>query len=405
MVRGGQAGGAAGGTAGRVGEVARVFARLGVTAFGGPAAHVAAMEDEVVRRRGWVSPGEFADLVGASQLIPGPNSTELALHLGYRRGGWWGLVVAGGCFIVPAVVLVWVVAVVYGHVGVRGEAQAVLRGIAPVMVAVVVQAAWRLRGAVWGGPWGRVVAVASVVALAAGVGEVALLAGVVVGSLGWGWWRDRGGWWGAGGVGAVAVGGPWLSGAGVGAGVGVGAVAGGVLGPWALFGHFAVIGSALFGSGYVLLAFLRGTFVTKLGVLSEGQLLDAIAVGQVTPGPVFSAATFVGYLLGGHAGAAAATAGIFAPAFVAVALTAPLVRRLRQSAVLGVMLDGVNAASVVLLGWVAAATARGVVADAVSVGIFVAAGLLLRAGVASGWVLLGGGVAGGVRLLAVSFFS
>jgi chromate transporter len=185
----------------------------------------------------------------------------------------------------------------------------------------------------------------------------------------------------------------------------VGAVAGGVLGPWALFGHFAVIGSALFGSGYVLLAFLRGTFVTELGVLSEGQLLDAIAVGQVTPGPVFSAATFVGYLLGGHAGAAAATAGIFAPAFVAVALTAPLVRRLRQSAVLGVMLDGVNAASVVLLGWVAAATARGVVADAVSVGIFVAAGLLLRAGVASGWVLLGGGVAGGVRLLAASFFS
>jgi chromate transporter len=199
----------------------------------------------------------------------------------------------------------------------------------------------------------------------------------------------------------VVVGGPWLSGAGA----GVGAVAGGVLGPWALFGHFAVIGSALFGSGYVLLAFLRGTFVTKLGVLSEGQLLDAIAVGQVTPGPVFSAATFVGYLLGGHAGAAAATAGIFAPAFVAVALTAPLVRRLRESAVLGVMLDGVNAASVVLLGWVAVATARGVVADAVSVGIFVAAGLLLRAGVASGWVLLGGGVAGGVRLLAASFFS
>jgi chromate transporter len=366
------------------------------------------MEDEVVRRRGWVSPGEFADLVGASQLIPGPNSTELALHLGYRRGGWWGLVVAGGCFIVPAVVLVWVVAMVYGQVGVRGEAQAVLRGIAPVMVAVVVQAAWRLRGAVWGGLWGRVVAVGSVVALVAGVGEVALLAGVVVGSLWWGWWRDRGGGWrGAGGVGAVVVGGPWLSGAGAGAGVGagVGAVAGGVLGPWALFGHFAVIGSALFGSGYVLLAFLRGTFVTELGVLSEGQLLDAIAVGQVTPGPVFSAATFVGYLLGGHAGAAAATAGIFAPAFVAVALTAPLVRRLRQSAVLGVMLDGVNAASVVLLGWVAAATARGVVADAVSVGIFVAAGLLLRAGVASGWVLLGGGVAGGVRLLAASFFS
>jgi chromate transporter len=366
------------------------------------------MEDEVVRRRGWVSPGEFADLVGASQLIPGPNSTELALHLGYRRGGWWGLLVAGGCFIVPAVMLVWVVAVVYGRVGVRGEAQAVLRGIAPVMVAVVVQAAWRLRGAVWGGLWGRVVAVGSVVALVAGVGEVALLAGVVVGSLSWGWWRDRGGGWrGAGGVGAVVVGGPWLSGAGAGAGVGagVGAVAGGVLGPWALFGHFAVIGSALFGSGYVLLAFLRGTFVTELGVLSEGQLLDAIAVGQVTPGPVFSAATFVGYLLGGHAGAAAATAGIFAPAFVAVALTAPLVRRLRQSAVLGVMLDGVNAASVVLLGWVAAATARGVVADAVSVGIFVAAGLLLRAGVASGWVLLGGGVAGGVRLLAASFFS
>jgi chromate transporter len=176
-------------------------------------------------------------------------------------------------------------------------------------------------------------------------------------------------------------------------------VAAGALGPWALLGHFAAIGSLLFGSGYVLLPFLRATFVTELGVLGEAQLLDAIALGQVTPGPLFATATFVGYLLGGNAGALAATVGIFAPAFAAVLLTAPLVRRLRASVVLGGVLDGVNAASVVLLGWAAAVAAQALVPDALTVGILVAASLLLRAGAGSGWVLLGGGAAGALRLL------
>lgn len=370
-----------------------MFTRLGLTAFGGPAAHVAAMEDELVTKRAWVSRDEFADLVGAANLIPGPNSTELAIHLGYRRAGWPGLVVAGTCFIVPAVLLVWGIAWVYGRYGTRVEVQAMLRGMQPAVLAVVVQAVWRLKGSLARTPLGVVLAVVAFVGLMLGVSEVLLLVGAIAAALI-----------------VSAVQGeittsaqpmlvPWLSPAQLaGAVAATGAVP--MLSNTAIFASFARIGSVLFGSGYVLLTFLRGEFVTRLHVLSEAQLLDAIAVGQVTPGPVFSAATFVGYLLGGHAGAAAATAGIFLPAFVGVALTAPFVVRLRRSPVLGRALDAVNAVSLALMAGVLVLMMRQIAPSPLSLAILGgASALLLRTRIGAAWVLLGGALAGLAQLL------
>jgi chromate transporter len=376
-------------------EVAAVFSRLGATAFGGPAAHIAAMEDELVARRAWVSREEFADLVGAANLIPGPNSTELAIHLGYRRAGWPGLMVAGVCFIVPAVLLVWGIAWAYVAFGARVEVQAMLQGMQPAVLAVVVQAIWRLKGSLARTRSGRVLAAIAFSGLLLGVSELMLLVGALVASLlqaaaeqGRGDHRSAAfpAWpcakvWSAGAVVAAT---PLLTATGI-------------------FWSFARIGSVLFGSGYVLLAFLRGEFVTRLGVLTEAQLLDAIAVGQVTPGPVFSSATFVGYLLGGHAGAVAATAGIFLPAFLGVALTAPLVPRLRRSPVLSRALDGVNAVTMALMAGVVLQMARAFAPSPLSLAILGAASiLLLRTRVGAGWVLLAGAAAGLARLLATT---
>jgi len=388
-------------------EVAFVFTRLGLTAFGGPAAHIAAMDDELVTRRAWLSRDDFADLIGAANLIPGPNSTELAIHLGYRRAGWPGLVVAGCCFIAPAVLLVWGIAWAYVALGARVEVQALLQGMQPAVLAVVVQAIWRLKGSLARTRLGVVLAVLAFLGLLLGVSELVLLLGALVAALLYSAVSRRDAtasgagfailpWLGSGSVTlprpAVPIGGA----AAVGSAVGAAAS----LSTGAVFLSFAKIGSVLFGSGYVLLTFLRGEFVTRLGVLSEAQLLDAIAVGQVTPGPVFSAATFVGYLLGGHAGAAAATAGIFLPAFVGVAVTAPLVARLRRSPVLSRTLDAVNAVTLAFMTGVVLLMVRGVVLSPWSLAILVTATLLLvRTRLGAGWVLFGGALAGLSRLL------
>lgn len=378
-------------------EVALVFLRLGLTAFGGPVAHIAAMEDELVTRRGWISRDGFADLVGAANLVPGPNSTELAIHLGYHRAGWRGLVVAGVCFIVPAVLLVWGLAWGYERVGGRVEVQAVLAGMQPAVLAVVVQAAWRLRGSFVRSTVGAVAAVAALVAVLVGVSEFAvLLAALLVGGVLV--WRSAPP--SAAAPPAGAVGWPWpsslpspfplLSAA---------SVASGALAPGTVFLSFLKIGSVLYGSGYVLLTFLRGEFVTRLQLLTDAQLLDAIAIGQITPGPVFSSATFVGYLLAGHAGALAATVGIFLPAFLAVALTAPIVRRLRASRRLAPALDLVNAVSLALMVAVVGVMARGVAASGWGIVIFlVTTLLLLTTRVGAGWVLLAGGLTGLLQL-------
>jgi chromate transporter len=288
------------------------------------------MHDEVVRRRRWLSDAEFLDLVGATNLIPGPNSTELAIHLGYRRAGAWGLVLAGASFIVPAFLTVLACAWAYVRYGALPEVQAALYGAKPAILAVVVHALWRL-GRTALKDAATVVAATAAVALAfAGVHELLLLA--------------------AGGLGLCLVRGLRPPGA-LWAGAGL-AAAGPTAVPFdlaTLFFTFLKIGSVLFGSGYVLLAFLRADFVVRLGWLTEAQLLDAVAVGQVTPGPVFTTATFVGYLLGGGVGAVVATVGIFLPAFVFVAATHPLVPRMRRSAVASAFLDGVNAVSLALM--------------------------------------------------------
>jgi chromate transporter len=364
-------------------DVARLFLRLGATAFGGPAAHIALMELEVVRRRGWLTRDEFLDLLGATNLIPGPNSTELAIHVGFRRAGWAGLLAAGACFILPAMTLVWALAWAYVAYGSRPELAGILYGVKPVIIAVVLQALWLLgRSAVKT----RVLAVAGALAAAAGalgVHELTVLfATAAATTLVHLASRGRG-------DAAAALAAPLLP---------LAAAAKAAATPFALptlFLVFLKIGAVLFGSGYVLLAFLRSELVVRLGWLTESQLLDAVAVGQVTPGPVFTTATFVGYLLGGHAGAALATLGIFLPAFCFVALSGPLVPRIRRSAAAGAFLDGLNVASLALMAVVTGPLARSAIVDVPTALLaLLSAVALLGTRLNSGWLVLAAALVG-----------
>jgi len=368
-------------------EVALVFGRLGATAFGGPAAHIALMEDELVRRRRWVTRERFLDLLGAANLIPGPNSTELAIHLGWVRAGFPGLVVAGAAFILPAALSVTALAWVYVRFGARPDAAAILAGVKPVVLVVVLEALWKFGRTLL--TTGRVVAVAAAATLAVGLGagELAVLLSAGLASAAF---RSRP----RPGHAASSIA-PLLAPALALAPAAAKASATG------LFWVFLKIGSVLYGSGYVLLAFLRSDLVVRLGWLTDAQLLDAIAVGQVTPGPVFTTATFVGYLVAGGPGAAAATIGIFLPAFVLVALSGPLVPRLRASAAAGAFLDGVNAASLALMAVVTIQLGRDALARPASIAIAIAAAvLLLRFRVNSAWLVAGGAVVGLALALA-----
>jgi chromate transporter len=364
-------------------ELARVFLKLGTTAFGGPAAHIALMHQEVVVRRQWLTPEAFLDLIGATNLIPGPNSTEMAIHLGYRRAGWRGLVVAGICFIVPAVIIVWCVAALYVRVGMRPDVRSVFRGVAPVMVVIVAIALWKLAATTTRSASGAVVTAAAIAALALGVHELVVLAlGAVLG-LSWKLTQSR--------PRAHSL---WL---GLTLPVGlttpaVMATAPTLLG---LFWVFLKAGGLLFGSGYVLIAFLRADLVTRLGWLTESQLMDAIAIGQMTPGPVFTTATFIGYLLAGSSGALVATVAIFLPAFVYVAISGPLVPWLRRSPLASGALDGVNAASLALMAVVSWQLARSSVTDLHSLAIAAGSVLaLLVWRVNPTWPILGGAAIG-----------
>ena len=378
---------------GGLGEVARVFLKLGVVAFGGPAAHVAMMEDEFVVRRRWLSRQHFLDLIGATNLIPGPNSTEMTMHVGYERAGPRGLFVAGACFIGPAVLLTGLAAWAYVRYGSVPAVEPLLYGIKPAVLAVILGALWRLgKKAVTG--WRLAVLAAAVAAaVLAGLGEVwALLAGGAVGAL---WLRasaqpDSGS---AGRVLPILL----LQGGAAGA-VAAGAAA--VSLP-KLFWFFLKVGSVLYGSGYVLVAFLEGGLVDDYGWLTQGQLLDAIAIGQFTPGPVLSTSTFVGYVVGAEggvgpvAGAAVATLGIFLPSFLFVWVLNPLVPRLRQSAWLSAALDAVNAAAVALMAAVTLELGLDVLVSWPAVLIAVAAAVaVLRLRVSVVAVVLGGAVAG-----------
>jgi chromate transporter len=380
-------------------ELALLFFRLGATAFGGPAAHIAMMQDEVVRRRKWLTDERFLDLLGATNMIPGPNSTEMAIHIGWERRGWAGLVVAGVAFIVPAMLITAVCGWAYVSYGALPEVSWILDGIKPAILAVVVQAIWGLAPKAARTNALRIAAAAVIVLALFGADEIALLFGTgAVFAIGAAVRRKPPS---PKVSGPPEVSGPpdaptnerapqWLP-FGL---AGAGAAASAVTLP-SLFWVFLKIGSVLFGSGYVLLAFLRGDLVERLGWLTEAQLLDAIAVGQVTPGPVFTTATFIGYVLAGPAGALVATIGIFLPAFVFVALSGPLVPRLRASPVAGAMLDGVNVASLALmltvtveLGVAALTTPWAIAVAALS------AVLLVRYRVSSVWVIALGAAAG-----------
>ncbi|MHA3772726.1 chromate efflux transporter [Verrucomicrobiota bacterium sgz303538] len=371
-------------------EVAWLFLKLGATAFGGPAAHIAMMEHEVVRRRQWLTREEFLDMLGATNLIPGPNSTEMAIHLGHRRAGWAGLVVAGGAFILPAFLIVLGIAWAYVRYGKLPQAHAILYGVKPVVISIVVQALWGLGRSAIKTRFLALVGSVAVVLSFAGVNELAVLFGLGLFSM---LWRNVKRWQASRVPPSTLLGiVPALASTSAPAVVASGAMPFG-LSPLFLF--FLKIGSVLFGSGYVLLAFLRADLVERWGWLTEAQLLDAVAIGQVTPGPVFTTATFIGYVLGGSPGAIVATIGIFLPAFTFVAISGPLVPRLRRSPTAGSFLDGVNVASLALMLVVTWQLGAAALVDWITLTLaIISAILLIRWRVNSAWLVLGGAMVG-----------
>ncbi len=374
-------------------ELAVLYLRLGITSFGGPAAHIAVMEDEIVVRKGWLSRETFVDLVGATNLIPGPNSTEMALHVGYMRAGFAGLLVAGGSFILPAVIITGVVAWLYQRFGALPAVQPFLWGLQPAVVAIIAAAAIRLgRTAVKKSV--DLAAIALIVFLASllGVDEVlALFAGGILGGL---WLIARKRW-----KANLAIAWPFLTGLPMSAVVTSPTpfVAASLL---SLFLVFLKVGAVLYGSGYVLIALLHDQLVQGLRWLTESQLLDAIAVGQFTPGPVLSTATFIGFQIHGISGAIVATAGVFLPSFLFVAIVNPFIPRLRSSAFFAHFLDAVNASSVALIAAVAVELARSAYTGVASCLIFVAAVAALTRKIPSAWVVVGSGAAGLLIALA-----
>ncbi|HMA36549.1 MAG TPA: chromate efflux transporter [Chloroflexia bacterium] len=379
-------------------EVAGLFLRLGCTAFGGPAAHVAMMREEVVRRRRWITDAQFLDLLGITNLIPGPNSTELAIYLGYLRAGRPGLLVAGVCFIGPAMAMVLVLAWAYVTYGALPQVAWLFYGIQPVVVGIIAQALWGLGRAVLRGAWPLAVGALVLGLQLLGLNPLLLLFG---GGLLYASGRRLGGRRPQVRhlAGLPLVAGRLREGAGL-AGVVVGAGAAGAA-PFSLltlFLTFLKIGALLYGSGYVLLAFLRNDFVLSLGWLTDRQLLDAVSVGQFTPGPVFTTATFIGYLVGGWPGAVLATLGIFLPSFVFVALIPPLAARLRSSRWTAPLLDGVNVAALALMAGVLVQLGQAALRDGLTWGLALGtAAILLRYKINSVWLILAGAALGVLR--------
>ena len=381
-------------------EAVGYFLRLGVVAFGGPAAHVAMMRRDLVERRKWLSDQDLLDHLAVASLIPGPNSTELAMHLGARRAGWAGLWLGGAAFILPAFAIVLAFAWVYVRYGETDIGLDLLRGVQPVILAIVVQAIWGLRTTAVRAWDTAVVAAAAAVLAVFGLNEAVVIIGAGVVLLAWRRlapepvrkpldaplptprtaWRAIRRWLRATGRRASGL-------------VLLATPAGFALPE--LFWVFLKIGGTLYGSGYVLVAFLKADFVTSRGWLTEQTLVDAVAVGQFTPGPVFTTATFVGYVLDGFPGAVVATLGIFLPSFFFVALTHPLVPRLREAPWASGFLDGVGAAAVAVMGVVVVTLGRTIVDDAFAwVVLAVAAVVLVRFSPSTVWLVLAGAAAG-----------
>jgi chromate transporter len=363
-------------------EVIRLFLRLGFTAFGGPAAHISMMHDEVVTRRQWMTDQHFLDLVGATNLIPGPNSTEMAIHIGYERAGWRGLIAAGVCFIMPAVLIVLLLAWAYVEYGSTPQGDALLYGIKPVIIAIVLQALLRLAPKALKSLLLWVIGVASLALYLLGFNELLILFGgaflfVAIQALrGFSGTLSLALLWGAQAL---------LPQASETTPITLGRI----------FLVFLKIGALLYGSGYVLLAFLRNDLVVNYGWLTDQQLLDAVAVGQFTPGPVFTTATFVGYVLAGVPGAIVATVGIFLPSFLFVALLARVMPHLRKSHWMAAFLDGINVTALALMAGVLWQIGRSAIVDIPTaiIGV-VAAFLLFRLKINSAWLVAAGGLIG-----------
>jgi chromate transporter len=362
-------------------EIAREFLRLGFIAFGGPAAHIALMEQRFIRERGWVTREKFLDLVGAVSLLPGPSSTELAIYLGQIRGGLPGLLIAGGAFILPAAIMVAGLAWAYAHFGALPQVAGLLFGVKPVVVVLIAQAVWALAKTALKSWELGILAIVVLILAIFGAPALALLVGTGLAWLAANYSRKRE-------AAQVALL-PLLQ-------------SGAVSGPamlnvvsYSILLYFLKVGAILFGSGYVLLAVLRADLVVRLHWITETQLLDAIAVSQATPGPFFTVATFLGYLLHGWQGAALATAGMFLPAFFYVAITAKTLSRLRQSPLAALFLDGVNAAAVALMAFVGWQFARATLLSISTMLLAACSALVVfRLRINSAWVILGGALAG-----------
>jgi chromate transporter len=319
-------------------EVASLFLRLGTLGFGGPAAHVSLMQRETVLKRGWLSREDFLDLLGAVNLMPGPSSSQMAIFLGFRRAGWVGLLLAGLCFVLPAALITLAIAWAYQRYGSLPRAQGLLAGVRPVIVVVILDAIWRLGKTAFRSPWLAALGLLALAALFAQSNP--LLVMVTSGLIAMAAWAFK------------------IRASSSSSSLSIAPVA-----LWPIFWVFLKLGAIVFGSGYVLLAFLRADLVHNLHWLDERQLLDAVAAGQITPGPVFTTATFIGYLLAGVPGSIVATAAVFLPSFVLVAASGPILRKLRDSAAMAAFLDGVNAGAIALMAAVCYELGRSAMTD------------------------------------------
>jgi chromate transporter len=380
-------------------DIAQAFLKLGTIAFGGPAAHLAMMEEEFVRRRQWLSRQEFLDRLGAANLIPGPSSTEMAIFIGHTKRGWPGLIVAGCSFIIPAAILVSAIAAAYVRFGTLPRVGGILYAVKPVVIAVILQAFWNLARSAIKSVLLGLIGVLAAGGVALGGYDLMILAGAgILAALPALWARLKQSPASASVIASVKSllglkAKPVMASIAVAAGL-----AATPFSLWRLFLMFLKIGSVLFGSGYVLLAFLRSDFVLRLHWLTEKQLLDAVAVGQVTPGPVFATATFIGYLLGGIPAAAVATLGIFLPGFILVAISGPLIPRIRRSPVAGAFLDGVIVGSLALMGVVTWQLGRAALIDPLTIAIACLSAVLLFAfRINPAWLILGAAVLGVVH--------
>jgi chromate transporter len=367
----------------RLKELAIAFLKLGTVAFGGPVAHIAMMDEEFVQRRQWLDRSKLMDMIGFTNLIPGPNSTELAIHIGLERGGWRGLIVAGSCFILPALIIVWLLAIIYKHYQTLPQLNALLYGIKPVIIAILIQALWKLRKAGIKNISTGIALAFTIALFYAGVNEIILLLGSGLVVMAVKNWRSP-----FQSMSLIYI--PIESVTSVSQLVDYEpATLGGI------FLTFLKIGSVLYGSGYVLLAFLQKEIVERSHWITSQQLLDAISVGQFTPGPVFTTATFVGYLIGGNAGAIAATLGIFLPSFIFVAIFSRFLEKLRRSPLMAGFLDGVNSASLGLMVVVTLQLGQTSIVNVLTILIALTSCILLfTTKLNSTWLLLAGAAIG-----------